>query len=190
MRLMQLAAASRGPALNYATWNPAFKSSAITLSGGNLTAQIGTSAVGLVRATLGKGSGKWYWEVTGCAGTTGPISGIVTASTATSDFPGGTINDIGYYSPNGGIYNNSGVIQTFAAYTSTDVIGYALDPAGNTLKVYKNGALQGSVAIGATTWYPAVGQSGGGSTANAVANFGASAFAYSPPSGYNAGLYN
>jgi hypothetical protein len=189
MRLMQLAAGNR-LARNYATWDPAFKGSSITLSGGNLTAAISTSAVGLVRATLGKNSGKWYWEVTGCAGATGPISGVVSGSSATTDFPGGTIYDIGYYSPNGGIYNNSSIIATFATYSASDVIGYALDPTGNTLGIYKNGVFQGNVSIGTTAWFPAVGQSGGGSTANAVANFGASAFAYSVPAGYNAGLYN
>lgn len=48
----------------YATLNPSDKDAAITLSGGDLTMSSATNAWRSVRATIGKSSGKWYWEVT------------------------------------------------------------------------------------------------------------------------------
>lgn len=48
----------------YATWNPADKSADITLSLGNLKATQTTSSWDSVRSTIGKTSGKWYWEYT------------------------------------------------------------------------------------------------------------------------------
>lgn len=51
-----------GSASNW-TWNPAEKYGTITLSSGDLSAS-GTSALGIVKGTVGKSSGKWYFEVT------------------------------------------------------------------------------------------------------------------------------
>src|SRR3989344_5257710 len=51
----------------FATWNPSDKSASITFSGSDLTATGPTSGSTFfsVRATIGKSSGKWYWESTG-----------------------------------------------------------------------------------------------------------------------------
>ncbi|WP_024834549.1 hypothetical protein [Ruminiclostridium josui] len=50
-------------ATNPVTWNPTDKEWGVTLSNGNLTATISGLSSG-VRASLGKSSGKWYWECT------------------------------------------------------------------------------------------------------------------------------
>lgn len=53
------------PSVTYATWNPSDKSANVTLSNGNLTATItANTAFYGARATIGKSSGKWYWEQT------------------------------------------------------------------------------------------------------------------------------
>ncbi len=48
--------------LSFATLNPSDKGSAVTLSNSNLTATF-SGGNGAVRATIGKSSGKWYWEI-------------------------------------------------------------------------------------------------------------------------------
>ena len=47
----------------YATWNPSDKGTVFTLSNVNKTITQASTGNGLVRATIGKSSGKWYWEV-------------------------------------------------------------------------------------------------------------------------------
>jgi hypothetical protein len=173
----------------YATWNPNDKNASITLSTGNMTATVPT-VVGLARASLGKSSGKWYWEVTGAAGN-GPIPGISTTSTLTSTWPGGDTTSYGYYSQNGSIYNNGSVVGGLGTtYISTDVIGFALDMTVPSISFYKNNVLAGTQTISAGTWYPSVGQSGGAVGCTAVINCGESPMVYTAPGGYNQGFYS
>lgn len=50
----------------YATWNPADKGGGVILLNGNRSVSLSTTPTdgGSVRSTIGKSSGKWYWEVT------------------------------------------------------------------------------------------------------------------------------
>lgn len=184
LRIMELM--KKTPAVvTYATWNPSDKSADITLSGGNLTATGTTAAGKSVRSTLSKTSGKWYWEFT--ATSAAVAIGVATSSASLASFTGGDINGWGY-SSNGLLYNNSSGTGSNASYTSGDIIGVAWDVAAGTISFYKNNTLQPSgfssipsgcfVACGNTS------ASGLG-----TANFGATALTYSPPSGFNAGLY-
>jgi len=169
-----------GVAPTYATWNPADKDASITLSGGNLTA-VGSST-GSVRGTLGKATGKWYWEaLCNSAGTMGV--GVVQLADSLATLPGYTANGWGYFY-SGQEINNSLLLNLASTYTSGDVIGVALDAGASTVKWYKNNVLQDTQTLSAGTYYPICGWN-----ANYTANFGASAMIYSPPSGYNAGLY-
>lgn len=191
MSLMLRMAALAKPTVagvTYATWNPSDKGPSISLSGGNLSASMTGTFVELCRATIGKASGKWYWEIVGCADV-GPIQGVATtAPPANSSWPGGDTTSYGWYFA-GSLYNNGAPVASPGGYNSTDVLGYALDATAGTLKLYKNNTLLLTQTIGAGTWYPAVGNSGGGGAVTAVANFGASPMVYSPPAGYNTGLY-
>lgn len=172
----------------YATWNPSDKNAAITLSGGNLVATTPATTVSQVRATLGKSSGKWYWEVTGMD-SGGSLFGIATSAASLSNWTGGQSTSWGYYYT-GSVYNGGSIIAgPFGTLVSTDVMGFALDMSANTLAFYKNNVLQYTATIAAGTWYPALGQSGGAGSTAFTANFGASALTYSPPAGFNAGLY-
>jgi len=76
-----------------------------------------------------------------------------------------------------------------ATYTAGDIIGIALDMDGGTVTFYKNNTSQGQAFSGITgTVFATAGS--GGTTTGLVANFGATTLTYTPPSGYNAGLYN
>lgn len=164
----------------YATWNPADKDSTITLSGGNLTSA--GSANGAVRSTISKSSGKWYWENT-FTSTGGMSTGICFSTDTLTLFPGIPANSWGYIN-NGSIQNNATFINAAATYTNGDVIGIALDLDGLTLKCYKNNTLQVNETIPSGTYFAVIGYS-----STATTNFGASTFVYTPPAGYNSGLY-
>ena len=179
--------------ISFATWNPSDKGSSCTLSNGNLTASNAVSLQNSVRATLGKSAGKWYWEVT--VGGSGAVNecpaGIANSSMPVSTNFASDANGYGYATFVGGgyLWHSGGGTSFGSAFVGGDVIGCALDMDNGTFKVYKNGTLQGTIATGLTgTWYPA-GGSIGSNASNYTANFGASAFSYAVPSGYNAGVY-
>lgn len=191
---MMLGAGPSAPvaAVTYATWNPSDKHAEITLSGGNLVATGSTTPTNsAVRANIGKSSGKWYWEVrvntlgTGVAPGIGSSTQNLNAAGAFNNLEGLRV----YYSGNGNIYlPNTGFGATFGA---GDVVGCALDMDTGDFKVYKNGSLQGTVVTGLSgTIYPYSIVISEAVPAQVTANFGASAFAHSVPSGYNSGLYS
>ncbi|MBI4946210.1 MAG: T9SS type A sorting domain-containing protein [Bacteroidetes bacterium] len=172
----------------YATWNPLDQGAGITLSGGNLTTA--NTAAGMVRATIGVLSGKWYWEIT--RNNPAGVSGIANASAALTTYPGANVN--GWeYDATGLKYTNAAGVAYGATYTTGDVIGVALDMDAGTITYYKNGVSQGIAYSGLTgIIYPASGAGAGGASPNdrkITANFGATAFAYAVPGGYNSGLY-
>lgn len=165
-----------------ATWDPANKGVNTTLSNGNLTASNSTAGADTTFAAIGKTSGKWYFEVT-VSSSSALALGVANGSQTTSQYPGQTANAIGY-GYNGLIYYNGGTPHTYSTYTSGDVIGIAYDAGAGTVTFYKNGVSQGSPTATLTgTIYPVVGSLGSASY-TVTANFGASPFIYTPPSGY------
>lgn len=195
--IMQMLLASGGgvPAGTYATWNPSDKASNVTLSNGNLTYAKATGAppYGLVRATVGKTTGKWYWEIT--LQTSGEILEVGLATSAplveTQDL-GANIaitTAFSYFPYNGNVYTNAGVVATWTAAIAGDVMGVAVDFDAATFKLYKNNSLLGTYSYSLSgTIYAAI-CCGGSAATNGTANFGATALTYTPPAGYNAGLY-
>lgn len=175
------------PTVVYATWNPADKDADATLSGGNLTSA--HSAAGAVRATVGKTTGKWYWEAKWTAGSNAAI-GVGDSDTSLATYLGSTIDGIGYHSGGAGQIIRYGSIQAAVTpYVLNDVIGIALDCGASTVTFYRNNVIQytysySGVLVGAI--YP---MASGVNTGTHQSNFGATALTYSPPSGYNPGLY-
>lgn len=175
----------------YATWNPLDKGSAATLSSGNLRA-VGPIMQGSVRATQGKSSGRWYWEITSPTATLSarPNFGIALASATLVDFIGSDAAGWSFCPADGNTYN-AGVGAPFSTgFTATgDFAGLALDMDAGTLELFINGVSQGVMVTGLTgIIFPATGGNASVPAAT-VANFGASPFLGAVPSGFQAGVF-
>ena len=170
------------------TWNPNDKSTLITLSNNNLVATKGNNTdVHSVRATEGKGSGKWYWEVTlndvvgiypnkraniGVMGKTGDVNANMTLNG----------NGVCVYTGDGYFYtshiNGSGT-PYMSQIINNDIIGILvnLEEDNNSLKFSKNGVLYNVMYDSLSNFdeiFPAI--SLGTNGAKLTANFGATFF--------------
>lgn len=178
----------------YATWNPADKGVNSTLTNSNRTAT-GVSTNGSARSTVGVTTGKHYWEVSSPANTGGPrapIVGVALAGASLANYPGSDASGWSFYGLNAkkinaGVQTNYGTAWSAA----TDVYSFLLDADARTLEVWKNGVTTGVMFTGITAGklYAMTGGDTGSVASQVTANFGASAFKYTPPAGYNAGLY-
>jgi hypothetical protein len=171
----------------YATWNPSDKGSAVTLSGGDLTYSSGTWVNGGVRSTIGKASGKWYWENVVNSGANAQ-TGIGLVTVPLTENPGGFV-DAYQYQQDGQKETNATQSAYGSSYTTGDTIGIALDMDAGTITFYKNNVSQGVAFSGLSgTFYAMEANQGSVDTVNMTANFGATAQTYAPPSGFHAGL--
>lgn len=178
----------------YATLNPSDKGTAIVLSNGNLSATTSAYAPGMVRANMGKSSGKWFFEVTP-AGITDPnfnfSIGVVNSTAPLTDMPGSDANGWAFWGQGDKFTNGLANVQAYLTVVPVngDVWGFAVDMTAGTIKMYVNGVDKGVMFSGLTgTLYPAFGNFNCFDP-KVTFNFGATAFAYSVPSGYNAGWY-
>lgn len=178
------------------TWNPNDKAAGITLTYNNLTAEwIGGSSWDAVRSTLSRSSGKWYWEVkVDASGDTNFMIGIGT-HLETLTYPGDTTAGYGYYGANGNKYHDTAAGYG-VSYTTNDIIGVALDLDNGKIWWAKNNAWQasGNPASGTNPaytgvvgeFYAMIGLLVAGN--RIIANFGASSFTYTPPTGFEPGF--
>ena len=189
-------------AITYTTWNPDDKDDGITLSNGNLTATETALSYNWnsVRSILGVSSGKWYWELTlsltpfsaGYYGVGIGDSGVNLLGEIYADADGYD------YLGSSGYKGNNNSREVFGdAFDTGDIISIALDMDSGKIWWAKNGVWQDSGDPGAGTGEAYSGISGtfyamaciyrdGAQTAN----FGASAFSHSVPSGFNSGFYS
>ena len=170
---------------NYCVLNPL--STGRPISAGNL--QYGGSATGIVKGTIAVTTGKWYFEFqwTGTAGPGAQIGIALMSTSPTITYLGSTgatgTTGYGYYSSNGNKYSGSGGVAYGASYTTSDVIGVALDLTAGTLTYYKNNVSQGVAFTGLVGEFtPAAGSDGTNDTGGV--NFGQQPFTYTPPSGF------
>ena len=166
-------------AISPTTWNPADKGYHVTLSNGNLTTAYANYTQNRVRAVTGVTTGKWYWEVTldsaddDCRPMLGATAGTIFAGNNTQEA--------------GELYVGTG------GFAPGDVFGVAFDADAGTIDITRNGVARASVS-GLTIsepWHPSCGGYDWGTlgdTTAFTANFGGSAFAYTPPAGYTAGI--
>jgi hypothetical protein len=182
-----------------ATWNSADKGSNVALSGGDLVATTSSTSNHAVRSTISKTTGKWYWEVTIGSGTVNRI-GVANATFSVSAGSGSPNSSLGLathslavdragsvWVPNGG----GTTIGSIGAMTEGDVVCIALDMDNGTVAFRKNAGTfltvsGANVPTGAI--FAAVGQYDGSDDVM-TANFGASPFAFTVPTGFNEGLY-
>jgi len=167
---------------NYAVWNPLSLQSSMSATDANLTSQNTGTVARTTIATIGVTSGKWYWELT-AFGVTTLYAGVCSTQPAV----GGYIGDASTgwaYANNGQKINAGSFISYGSSWTTSDVIGVALDMDAGTITFYKNNTSQGQAFSGITgTVFPAMspnGVSGNGF----YANFGQRPFSYTPPTGF------
>lgn len=196
----------------FATLNASDMGSALSLSNGDLTVTHASgSGWSAVRATVGKKSGKWYFEVTNNAnGSTDgdAIWGFESDTASLSTYPGNAslgANSMGW-EPNlaaGSARFQNGSLGTVSGYPTLAVgqnAAFAIDFDSGSLWVKNSGASGwaggGDPAAGTsptftftagTHLHPTVSAYSG--PQEATANFGASAFAGTVPTGFNAGWY-
>ena len=196
-------------AQRFATWSPTNKSSNIVLSNGNLTYRGTAGQTGIGIATVGKSSGKWYWEVTidSASASSLEIAGVTTVvPTSGNTSRLGVVSTSIAYRGNASSYcylkNVTGTFTTQGSGCNTDftagtVLSCALDMDNLTFTMYINGS-QIDVAVtglGAGTWYPAC--QSDGSAGRGTANFGQNSWSGTTAtlrstlssSGYTIGIY-
>jgi len=156
------------PSVTYATWNPSDKAAGITLSG--------------------KSSGKWYFELTVTAAPANSTShGVKNSTEVNTVLVGDTTNGYGYNDIGDKKYN--GVDTAYgAAPVNGTVIGVLLNMDDGEISFRHNNTSYGVAFTGLSGTFFAAMSSGYGAN-EVTANFGASAFVYSVPAGYNSGLY-
>lgn len=192
------------PGPTYATFDPANKHTEITLSAGDLLATKSSGgALRSVRSTLGVSTGKHYFEIKSVVGATSPfmLFGVGTTGVDLTSFVGNNASGFGYYEETGQKYTNNTPAAFGAAWAAdNDVIGIALDMDAGKVWFSKNGVWQGSgdpaagtnpafSGLTGTLYAYASLYRGVAPQHQALANFGASAFAHTVPSGFRAGLY-
>lgn len=168
------------------TWNPLDKGANITLSSGDLVASnlAGGGGFATVRATVGKTTGKWYWEVT--VTTFNSLIGICTASGTLASYNGSDTHGFGLFNSNGNRYYNGSATAYISPLFTGDIVGVLLNLDNMELSFkINNGTATTVIDISAIsgTIYPSV--SPQSSTGVATARFDSGATTYSPPSGYS-----
>jgi len=114
--------------------------------------------------------------------------GIAKSTANLSSYLGSDANGYSYVGSNGNKLNNATSTAYGSTYGNSVVIGVAMDLDNGTLTFYRNGVSQGTAFSGLSgTFYAAEGTTNNGDAS--TANFGATAFSFSPPAGFNAGLY-
>jgi len=196
------------PTNNFATWNPLYKASNVTLSNGNCKAAIaGSGQSRSVMSTIAVASGKWYWEI---KYTTDVEAGFVSAITTDFNVYGsslsnnGSSDNVGYIS-GGNKYINGSASSYGNGWDDGDIVGVALNIDDDEVVFYKNGTAQNSgTAISKTFsgfYYASAQHTSSSGTSNFEVNFGNPTFSissgnadgngygnfeYAPPSGFYA----
>ena len=172
---------------NYATLNPLAKDDSVTLSNGNL--EISSTSFGNTTATFFLTSGKWYWEGQGSA----YVAAICGKDgiNFNASISGSGSNSIGWWT-NGTVYYDGGNTSGGASFSSSDILGVALDMDAGVVYFYKNNNLEYTITFGSGTVpdlsdgvFPCY-NGGGSGTRTGTYNFGQRPFAYTAPSGYKA----
>lgn len=162
-------------------WDATTAAPGVTIGNGGLTAS-GMIGARAARSLFGALSGKYYFElhIDAAGAQNAFVCGIGTASESLSSYAYTRY----YYAYNGYPFGAA------AIYTTGDVISYVLDMDDGTIRFWKNGTDLGVAFSGLSgVFYPIVSQgSSAGAPGAVTANFGGSAFVYTPPSGFIAGL--
>lgn len=180
--------ATAGPSFIFTTFDPATLGPQGILSNGNLTFTSSSGGGQNARSIVGKNSGKWYWEYH-------PSSpflslGIINVLGNQSSNIGDTVHSYAYRGNFSQLKHDGINYGAVTSYTSGDVIGVALDMDTLKLQFYKNNIVQGpNHTILTGTYHAGVSGVQSGGVQSVTANFGATALVYTPPVGFNAGIF-
>ena len=166
---------------NYATLNPLVVFGTSAFTNGNLDVSVSSANTNNFATIAIPTSGKWYWEyqITSVGGGAFPMAGII--ATGSSALTSNVV-----YRTNGD-KNIDGTGSAYGAtYTTTDIIGVAVDVDGGTVTFYKNGTSQGAITYATSSGNYSPALRSNAATDNFTFNFGQRAFAYTAPSGYKA----
>ena len=203
-------------AVGQITWDPNWSVAGAAYSNGFLSVSGNSAGTKNVRTTLGRGSGKWYWEITATSGNpsidagglgfvdetflnNASYVGATTNSTGFgygsdvywSNWPGGSINGqpAGGITPGPGSSIATGIVYMFAADMNTDRMWIGQNGTWYNSGNPATGVNSTMTGLGASTvLHPAA--TFYASSGNALtANFGGSLFANQVPAGFNPGFY-
>jgi hypothetical protein len=180
-----------GGATTYATMSATDKDSTITVSADGLTVTGTAAGFKSARASRGVTSGKYYFEAK-MAGAGRVMIGVGNASCPTNNFVGNDPSGAGtaYDSSSGNRYMYGGLPNTWATYTTNDVISVELDMDAKSVAWFKNGTLQGSYTMpaanspwsGGVAVFPMVTTNANNSVI--LMNFGAAPWSRTPTAGF------
>jgi len=166
---------------NYATLNPLVVFGTSTFTNGNLDVSVSSTNTNNFATIAIPTSGKWYWEyqITAIGGGAFPMAGIIASGDS------GLTNNVVYRT--NGDKNINGTGSAYGAtYTTTDIIGVAVDVDGGTITFYKNGTSQGAITYATSSGNYSPALRSNAATDNFTFNFGQRAFANTAPSGFKA----
>ncbi len=166
---------------NYATLNPLVVLGTSAFTNGNLDVSVSSANTNNFATIAIPTSGKWYWEyqITSVGGGAFPMAGII--ATGSSALTSNVV-----YRTNGD-KNVDGTGSAYGAtYTTTDIIGVAVDTDGGTVTFYKNGSSQGAITYATSSGNYSPALRSNAATDNFTFNFGQRAFANTAPSGFKA----
>ncbi len=153
----------------------------IVFSNNNLTTFCASGNFHPVKATNGVSTGKYWWELNQSVCSSlmaGVVNEVDPYGSASNIYPGNTSNGWGWYVNYGQLYGPGGAFIGSRQGT----VGFALDCEAKTLSFYDTGGLMYTWAgLTGTKFWPALATA---DSANTTANFGASAWTLTPPSGH------
>ena len=149
------------PTNNFCTGNPLDNNACVFTEGNLKVAGDGSNGWNVSRSTFGLSAGKWYWEVKPTSITSQVLGISVSTQNAPLNALVGQNNNFGvtYYPDGLKFLESSGSGVSYgASYTTSDIIGVALDMDNGTVTFYKNGTTQGvastSLKTYGDTWFP------------------------------------
>ena len=170
------------------TFNPAAKSTRITLAADELTVTAASSGYSHVRSRLAVSSGKYYVEF--ARSDPAFMFGVVPAGASLNMYAGGTGAGVGLYSSD--IYRDDSIVQSLTwGSVETTPLGLLLDADARTVTFRSSpGLLSDAVSIPFSGGiYLAAGSGSSSAPSGSItANFGATPFAAPAPQGYVPGF--
>lgn len=188
--------AAVAPGFAQTTWNPADKGSGVALPNGNLAASGSGGVYYAVRATQSRSTGKYCYENTQTSVTpNSSTSGFATSAMALNNYVGFSAVSVAYQ-PNGNTLKSSQftlVTAPSVTFASGETMTFCVDLDAGKAWLAKNGTFTGggNPAAGTNPWvtfapglvlFPAYATPDASNVA--TANFGASAFVATLPTGF------